>query len=576
MSHSPVEGVSEGIEEVVGKDRVRDYAQGWVAINKLMRTGWSWSGNEANNAFLNLGPDADGVPRFVDASGVLGFDAVVDGRALVRLDVDWDGDLDLALSSRDGPRLRVLRNDLPQPHAFVALRLVDGLRNPTGVGARVELTVAGEGGQGRTLVRSVRAGEGFLAQQPGWLHFGLGAGEGVPATAPDPVRVQVRWADGVRELFDGVHGGAWHVLRRGTGVAQPWSPPAGPRALQPGAVRAPEPVSSARIVLPQPLAMPEVALVEANGTEQRIFGIQAGGQARGTGRPLLISLWASWCTPCIAEFGALRDAADDLGALGILALSVDQGAARETASDILERVRWPFPAAFAPPETQAVLGVLVGALLDSEEPLSIPLGLLINGRGELVCVYIGRVAPERLLADLRLLRADPAQRALAASPFRGIWYRAPEAPGAALLEARFRARGLDRQADDCARAQVELKEGDEARVLYNLARRAMERDDLEEVIRLLRRALVADPRLVEAWGDLGVALHRQGSFDQAVDAYSTALLLADDAALRAKRGLAYVELGRLDLAQGEVDHLLKVGAPEAEALALEIERARDR
>jgi len=548
--------------------RTRDYAEGWIAINELMRSGWSWSGNEAHNVFLNLGLDEDGRPRFVDASSTLGFDALDDGRAAVRMDVDRDGDLDLLVSNRNGPRLKLYRNDLDARGRFVALRLVGDARNPTGVGAHIELRVAADGRE-RRLVRGVRAGEGFLSQQPGWVHVGLGPDAGGEEETLD---VSVRGPDGETEEFGAVQRDGWFLLERGAGAARAWEREAAVSGLRLGGVEPPAVEARARIVLPQALPLPGLDLRERDGEVRRVFGIREGGRPVGTGRPLFLSVWASWCAPCVEELVELRKAADRLGDLGILALSVDEDEDVPQAVRLLERIGWPFPAAYATEETRSVLDVLVGALFDTERPLAVPLGLLVNARGELVSVYVGRVEPARLLADLRLLDADPASRAHAATPFSGIWYRAPEAPDPAALEARLRARGLERQANEYGRAQLEVAEGRDSSVLRKLARRAAERGELDRAVRILQQAARQDPGAFEVQADLGVALHRAGRYAEAVDAYSAALLVRDDAGVRAKRGLSYLLLERLELAARELEVLREQGAREAEALADAIER----
>ncbi|MFT5290783.1 MAG: thiol-disulfide isomerase/thioredoxin [Planctomycetota bacterium] len=566
-----------------------DYSQGWIAINRLMRSGWSWSGNEAHTAFLNLGPGPDGIPRFVDASNAIGFDAISDGRAAVRMDLDLDGDLDLLVTSRDGPRLRALRNDLQASGRFVALRLSGQAHNPTAVGARIEIRLPDDEGGTRRLVRSVRAGEGFIAQQPAWVHFGLGTGSSAATegSSPAPLDVHVRWPDGSSETFDGVYPGDWSVLTKGLGKAQTWTPPRLPSALIAGAYAAPEPASAARIVLPKPMPLPTLDLLAGDGTRTSLFGIREGGVGRGTGRPLLLNLWASWCTPCIAELSDLRDSADKFGRLGILALSVDEGDQAEDAKRILERLDWRFPAGFAPAATRDTIDVIMGALLDTSEPLSIPLSLLVNSKGELVVVYVGRLKPERLLADLTLLETDAATRAYATTRFPGTWYRAPELPSAATMEARMRSRGLERQAVDFGRARLQVAEDAGGRVYYSMAKAAMARleeaedggenpEALADIIRLLQRAVALDTTLFDAQADLGVALHRQGDYALAVDAYSAALLLLNDAGVRAKRGLSFLLLERFDLVERELEGLRAMGAHEAESLALELENARRR
>ena len=100
MSQSPNEAGPDASDE-----QGQLYQDGWAAISRLSRRGFSWSGHERNCAFLNMGSAG-----FADVSAVSGFDFEDDGRALALLDWDLDGDLDLLVGNRSGPRVRFLEN----------------------------------------------------------------------------------------------------------------------------------------------------------------------------------------------------------------------------------------------------------------------------------------------------------------------------------------------------------------------------------------------------------------------------------------------------------------------------------
>ena len=73
---------------------------------RLLSQGKSWSGYERNCCFLNTGSQ-----RFACISATSGLDFQDDGRAVVQVDWDQDGDLDLWISNRTAPRLRFLKNN---------------------------------------------------------------------------------------------------------------------------------------------------------------------------------------------------------------------------------------------------------------------------------------------------------------------------------------------------------------------------------------------------------------------------------------------------------------------------------
>ncbi len=111
------------------------------------------------------------------------------GRAAVFADLDGDGDLDVVTGELNGP-IRVLRNDgAAGPWLIVRLQDLGG-GNPRGIGARIEVSVAGNM-QRRWLVSG-----GFQSSGAPSAHFGLPA-------ATETVSVKVTWPDGhVQEMRD--------------------------------------------------------------------------------------------------------------------------------------------------------------------------------------------------------------------------------------------------------------------------------------------------------------------------------------------------------------------------------------
>ena len=82
------------------------YDDAWRAINQLLIHGSIAS--RQRNVFLRN----DGTGGFDEVSGAVGLDLDQDGRSFAVLDVDRDGDPDLAvMAARQAPQLRVFRND---------------------------------------------------------------------------------------------------------------------------------------------------------------------------------------------------------------------------------------------------------------------------------------------------------------------------------------------------------------------------------------------------------------------------------------------------------------------------------
>ena len=136
-------------------------------LSEMMDAGRSFSGNERNSCFLNIGNGT-----FADISGISGLNYPDDGRGISTTDWDNDGDLDLWISNRNGPRLRLMRNDNDNDNNFISFLLKGNgtSSNRDAVGARIEIKTENQKGN-ITLIQTVRAGQGFLSQSSKCVHF---------------------------------------------------------------------------------------------------------------------------------------------------------------------------------------------------------------------------------------------------------------------------------------------------------------------------------------------------------------------------------------------------------------------
>lgn len=160
-------------------------------LDLIETNGWSAAEWLVEPLYLFLN---DGNANFTESAQGSGLIYDLNGRGLLHLDADGDGDRDIVAFCIGGP-LTYFRNELSGRNThWLGVELDDGGHAavaPDGYGARVEL-LAGGGWQ----LRLVSGDNSFLSQSQLDAHFGLGA-----ASIVDELRVT--WPDGsVRTLKD--------------------------------------------------------------------------------------------------------------------------------------------------------------------------------------------------------------------------------------------------------------------------------------------------------------------------------------------------------------------------------------
>jgi len=382
--------------------------------------GRSWSGHERNCCFLNTlaSPAAGG--RFATISAASGIDFLDDGRAIAVVDWDHDGDLDLWISNRNAPRLRLLRNDANSGNHFLALRLVGNgnTTNRDAIGARVEVVTrkpdvgsrSSDGTDGEPnrpptsdlrTVKTLRAGEGFLAQSSKWLHFGLGGSDHV-------IELAVHWPDGEHETFTGVHVDSSYRLVQGSGQAAELKRSRNDLAIRPSTPQLPAGTDRARIPLVTLYTMPGEVYYTPDGGLQPL--------PLSAGRSVLVNLWSSSCRPCLTELNQFAQREQELRRAGveIVALSVDlvgdDPAEPLEVNTLVSKMAFPFPAGFASPRLLHFLQTLHDHVVPSNKPLPLPSSFLVDPQGRLAVIYKGPVSIDQVLADLQHTSGTLAER----------------------------------------------------------------------------------------------------------------------------------------------------------------------
>lgn len=366
-------------------------------------------------------------------SAVSGLDFLDDGRCVAPVDWDLDGDLDLWFVNRTGPTLRFVRNDGTDQNRFVYFRLEGTSCNRDAVGARVEVTCGEE-----TLIRTLRAGDGYLSQASKWMSFGLG-----PDRTID--RVVVKWPAGESEVFSGAAINQRFLLVQGAGTAQAWTPPQRTVALTPSRLETVTSEYATRVVLRDRIPMPDLNYQDFDGKAVTIPGQNDG--------PVLVNLWATWCAPCLTELKEFSDNEAQLRALGVdvvaltvEAVSKEQTSAISEARELINgKLAFPFRSGVANPNLLEKLDAMQKVFISLRGAAGqLPSSFLLDRFGRLSVIYPGRVTIDQLIEDVRSLEAGSDTAADAYLPLPGTWLYLPKESSQVLiaLSQEFKKRGL--------------------------------------------------------------------------------------------------------------------------------------
>ena len=523
-------------------------SQAHVDLSQMMKRGRSWSGRERHCAYLNLGSKEDGqLRRFANVSAVSGIDFPEDGRALCLTDWDHDGDLDFWISNRSAPQLRFLRNSGTKGNHFVSLKLVGRKGNRDAIGARVEVAIPG---WKIPLLKTVRAGDGYLAQSSRRLLFGLGE-EGTE------VQVTIRWPGGAVQTIERLAVDGHYLVSEGE-EAKRWQRPAATLALGPRGI-GPLPESAE-------VGIPMVTLLQVPAMSYASFDGKKRQMKNATGRALLVNLWASWCAPCVQELGEFKKRHADLKAAGIdvLALALDGVGEDSTdpaeASKLVASSKYPFATGRANEQILTLLERLHVRLTPMELEVVVPMSLLIDAEGRLAVLYKGAPEVDQIVADLQHSSLSRPERLASSVGLGGV---SLEAEHAIVAKASDQLEVMQRfqfaqdmwQGGLLEAAEVQFRElmemaPDFAEPANNLGLVYATKGEHSRAIASYRRALQIRGEFPLVHLNLGISLEAEGRMIEARKSYLRALEIdrevpkANDAL-----GLLHAKKGELELAR---------------------------
>jgi Flp pilus assembly protein TadD/peroxiredoxin len=482
------------------------YDDAWRAINQLLIH--ESLASRQRNVFLRN----DGHGGFDDISAAVGLDLDQDGRSFAALDLDRDGDPDLAvMAARQAPQLRLFRNDFSGRGASLAIRLAGTASNRDAVGARVVVET-----ERLRRTKIVQAGSGFLSQHSKELLFGLGPSQRV-------LKLTVQWPSGQTQVFLDVKPNTRLRLVEGGAIeAQAFAQPsasdvsavasAKPSAAAPSTSKGRLPPGYGASWLYEPFPAPDFSLADLDGTTRSLAALG--------GRPAVVLLWSSEVSGSRAALEALAGGARALAdaRIGVLAIALDAPA---NASHLREASPAGVPVIAATPEVALSYAILNRHVFMNRQDLRLPTAFLLDPTGGVVKAYRDRVDVALITHDAATIDAPAAERLARAVPFPGTFY----SPVPRRNYLPYGRELLDQKLEAAAVVAFEraAQASPSASTLYRLGTLLAKTGDDARAQAAFERALSLQPDLAEASNDLGTLVARRGELDAAIERFRAAL-----------------------------------------------------
>ena len=460
----------EGLPSLTERERLQFVTR---SVADQIRQGDSFCDRQRNVCLLSMG--AIGFANFSSAAGV---DFMDDGRAIASTDWDHDGDLDLVVSSRTAPMLRVLGNQMKTENQFVGIQLKGTTSNRDAIGARVEMYLQG---RNQPLIKSVTAGSGMLSQSSKRLHFGI----------PKDAKVSgilVYWPNGKKQSFRGIKPGTRYRIVEGQDEPAELTD----TRFDIGLFKANQSPPSKKVTAKHCLLNPPMILpsLQFQGNLQTWVPLKTIDEMRMV---VLFVDDSEDSSKVLRKFGeqarALADEKIDVVAVYLSDQHPNSNSSFAKASDLVENSNFPFRFGAASESMLLKLELLYGQWFSEQRLPQAPFGWIVDRENQVRVVYPSRkISVERVQNDLDTIDGNLQQCLDRFSIRPGYWVNPKRIVNYSRLNRRFEEIGftLDQDvfaklsnrhlANQLCRRAVELEaqgNGDKAREAYS---KALEKD----------------------------------------------------------------------------------------------------
>jgi thiol-disulfide isomerase/thioredoxin len=327
--------------------------------------------------------------RFVDVSATTTTDFDEDGRSIALCDWNNDGAIDLILRNRNAPRLQVLQNNLKHNNWLQVKLVGNGTTvNSDAIGTKVTATI-----DGVPMVKTLVAGDGYLNQSSKTLFFGVG-------DASEIESLVINWPDGSSTEHQHLQCNQALVADQKSSKLMPVDVVSAGQITRAGTWHGVEDKDVWRIPLMSRLPMAAIPIPSDAKPGRKVGDL--------SGSPVLLNFWSTTCATCLSELEELSLARPKLGRhhLQVVPMNSDGVDAKQLAARLLKGFELDKLAGSSDDNLLEIVQVIVSEVLGANVDIPLPFSLLIDGNGDLVAIYFGKMQIQGLLRDLRLLKSQ--------------------------------------------------------------------------------------------------------------------------------------------------------------------------